>query len=78
MLQGEKLDPDGDYVRRWIPALAALLARWIHRPWEAPAAALAAAGVTLGKTYPEPIIDHAFARQRALAAFARMRLNGGK
>ncbi len=78
VLQGEKLDPDGDYVRRWIPELAALPARWIHRPWEAPPATLEAAGVALGTTYPEPIIDHAFARQRALAAFARMRLARGK
>ncbi|MBX3216120.1 MAG: hypothetical protein KF850_29035, partial [Labilithrix sp.] len=41
--------------------------RWIHRPWEAPAAELARAGIVLGETYPRPIVDHAFARQRFLA-----------
>jgi deoxyribodipyrimidine photo-lyase len=46
-------------------------ARWIHRPWEAPAAVLSKAGVTLGKTYPRRIVDHAAARLRALAALPR-------
>ncbi len=69
VLQGEKFDPDGDYVRRYVPELAKLDARFIHRPWEAPDEALRAAGVTLGKTYPRPIVDHAKARARALAAF---------
>jgi deoxyribodipyrimidine photo-lyase len=68
VLQGQKFDVGGDYVRRWVPELAALDARWIHRPWEAPAAELARAGVVLGKTYPRPIVDHPFARQRFLAA----------
>lgn len=58
----------GDYVRRWVPELAKLGTKWIHRPWEAPQAELARAGVALGKTYPRPIVDHAFARQRFLAA----------
>jgi len=65
-LQGEKFDPAGDYVRRWVPELAALPARLIHKPWQAPAAQLAAAGVHLGKTYPRPIVDHDRARLRAL------------
>ena len=65
-LQGEKFDPDGDYVRRWVPELARLPARFIHKPWKAPAAQLAAAGVRLGKTYPRPIVDHDRARLRAL------------
>ena len=71
--QGEKFDPDGTYVRRFVPELAALAGRWIQRPWEAPAAVLAEAGVVLGKTYPGPIVDHVEARQRALAAFAASR-----
>jgi len=70
VLQGEKFDPEGDYVRRWVPELARLVAKWIHRPWEAPKAALEAAGVRLGETYPLPIVDHARARTRALAAYA--------
>lgn len=70
--QGERFDASGDYVRRWVPELVRLESRWIHRPWEAPASALATAGVVLGETYPRPIVDHAAARQRALAAFAGM------
>lgn len=69
--QGERFDPDGAYVRRWVPEIAALPDRWIHRPWTAPADRLAACGVTLGATYPAPIVDHAAARKRALAALAR-------
>ena len=73
VLQGEKFDPDGTYVRRWVPELAGLPNRFIQKPWMAPDDALAAAGVTLGGTYPLPIIDHAEARQRALDAFASLR-----
>ncbi len=70
VLQGEKFDPGGDYVRRFVPELARLHARFIHRPWEAPEEALRAAGVRLDENYPRPIVDHARARKRALAAFA--------
>lgn len=68
--QGEKFDPEGAYVRRWVPELASLPVRWLHAPWRAPAQVLRAAHVRLGDNYPEPIIDHAFARDRALAALA--------
>jgi deoxyribodipyrimidine photo-lyase len=67
-LQGEKFDRDGAYVRRWIPELALLPDRYIHRPWEAPEAELSRAGVVLGKSYPRPIVDHAYGRARFLAA----------
>jgi deoxyribodipyrimidine photo-lyase len=70
--QGEKFDPDGAYVRRWLPHLARLPDDVIHRPWEASADVLRAAGVELGQTYPVPIIDHAKARARALGAFATL------
>ena len=73
VLQGEKFDPDGDYVREWVPELAELPAKHIHAPWKAPDKVLIKAGVRLGETYPEPIVDHAFARKRALAAYAEMR-----
>jgi len=72
-LQGEKFDPDGAYIRRWIPELAHLPARWIHRPWEAPAPILQSAGVTLGINYPKPVVDLAASRQRALAFFAALK-----
>jgi deoxyribodipyrimidine photo-lyase len=73
VLQGQKCDPQGDYVRRWVPELAALPARWIHHPWDAPADVLTAAGIALGRTYPAPIVDHHQARRRALAALATIR-----
>jgi deoxyribodipyrimidine photo-lyase len=73
ILQGEKFDPDGAYVRRWVPELGALPDRLIHRPWRASPLELASAGVELGKTYPRPIIDHGDGRARALAAYAKVR-----
>lgn len=66
ILQGERFDPDGEYVRRWVPELARLPAKVIHQPWTARAEQLAAAGVRLGQTYPHPIVDHDKARLRAL------------
>ena len=73
VLQGTRFDGDGDYVRRWVPELAKLPAEHIHAPWEAPAAVLARAGVELGKNYPGPIVNHAKARDEALAAFKALR-----
>ena len=69
VLQGRKFDPDGAYVRTWVPELAGLSARFIHEPWRASAEESEGAGVVLGKTYPRPLVDHAAARDRALAAF---------
>jgi len=73
VLQAEKFDPGGAYVRQWVPELERLEAADIHNPWEASSDALSKAGVVLGKTYPKPIVDHAEARARALGAFAKMR-----
>ncbi|HWT10246.1 MAG TPA: deoxyribodipyrimidine photo-lyase [Roseomonas sp.] len=73
VLQGEKFDPDGAYVRRWCPELARLPDRFIHRPHEAPEMILRGAGVTLGRDYPAPVIDLAAGRDRALAAFAAIK-----
>ncbi|MEY4388256.1 MAG: hypothetical protein RLY20_3539 [Verrucomicrobiota bacterium] len=71
--QGEKFDPNGDYVRCWCPELARLPANWIHQPDKAPAEVLRSAGVEIGSNYPQPIVSHAIAREVALAAFARIK-----
>ena len=76
--QAESFDPDGAYVRRFVPELADLDARWIHKPWEAPAGVLAETGIRLGTSYPRPIVDHAAARQAALDAFKASRQPDGQ
>ncbi len=76
VLQGRKFDPEGAYVRRWVPELAGLPAAHLHAPWEAPGPVLAAAGVVLGQNYPRPIVDHATARLAALAAYHQLRETG--
>ena len=73
VLQGEKFDPEGTYVRRWVPELKDMPAKLIHQPWRATPIELASAGIALGKTYPQPLIDHAKGRERALAAYAKIR-----
>lgn len=72
-LQGEKFDKQGDYVKAWCPELAKLPPKYIHRPWEAPDEILKKAGVILGKDYPNPIVDHADARDEALEAYEELK-----
>ena len=67
--QGKRFDSDGVYVRRYVPEIADLPDKYIHAPWEAPADILAEAGVSLGDTYPAPVVDLKASRERALAAF---------
>ncbi|NIO28528.1 MAG: deoxyribodipyrimidine photo-lyase [Candidatus Latescibacteria bacterium] len=73
VLQGEKFDPDGKYVRKWIPEIASIPNQWVHKPWQAPPTLLSRSGVRLGKDYPRPIVDHSSARRRALDAYDAMR-----
>lgn len=71
--QGEKFDPEGDYVRRWVPEIASLPNKYLNRPWEAPSSVLESAKVRLGLDYPNPVVDHREARQRALDGYERIR-----
>lgn len=73
ILQGERFDPQGHYVRRWVPELARLPAGIIHRPWQGRQTELHAAGVQLGKNYPAPIVDLKVSRQQALDGYQRVK-----
>jgi deoxyribodipyrimidine photo-lyase len=73
VLQAERFDPDGAYVRRYVPELGALPDRCLHAPWDAPALVLEGSGVRLGVTYPAPIVGLMEGRDRALAAFAGLK-----
>ncbi|MBT5579654.1 MAG: deoxyribodipyrimidine photo-lyase [Acidimicrobiaceae bacterium] len=69
LTQSRRFDPSGTYIRQWVPELSALSDTSIHEPWSVPPLERAAAGVWIGETYPAPIIDHAFARERTLLAY---------
>ncbi|MBT8096080.1 MAG: FAD-binding domain-containing protein, partial [Woeseia sp.] len=69
VLQGKKFDPKGDYVRCYVPEIADLPDKFLHDPWEAPAEVLSAAGIALGKQYPNPVVELKASRDRALQAF---------
>lgn len=73
MSQGEKFDPDGHYVRTWVPELAKLPNKYLHRPFEAPTEILRLSGVHLGRTYPLPIVNHEKGRKQALDALASLK-----
>ena len=73
VLQGEKFDPRGVYVRHWVPQLSRLPDKWVHQPWAAPAEVLAGAGLSLGANYPQPLVDLKASRLRALDAWGRVK-----
>lgn len=74
--QGERFDAEGAYVRQWCPELARLPNEFIHKPWEAPALVLLAAGVELGKDYPHPMVRHEDARVAAMAGYEAVKAAG--
>jgi deoxyribodipyrimidine photo-lyase len=71
--QAQKFDPDGTYIRRWVPELAALSDKSLREPWRADAAELDGAGITPGETYPQRVVEHSAARAAALAANEALR-----
>ncbi len=73
LLQSEKHDPQGNYIRRWVPALENVEKKYIHEPWTMPEDVQEACGCWIGADYPAPIVDHQQARERALAAYKRAR-----
>jgi deoxyribodipyrimidine photo-lyase len=70
VLQGQKFDPKGNYVRRWVPELVDVPAKYIHKPWEMPSDLQQKLECVIGRDYPAPIVDHTQARERVLAAYA--------
>jgi deoxyribodipyrimidine photo-lyase len=73
--QGRKYDPRGAYVRRWLPEMVRVPDQFIHQPWTMPLEEQQSAECYIGQDYPAPIVDHAWARQRTLAAFTQAREN---
>jgi deoxyribodipyrimidine photo-lyase len=71
--QSKRFDPDGDFIRQYLPQLAGLSGAAIHAPWLAKPEALDKAGVVLGRDYPAPVVDHEEARERTLARFKAIR-----
>ena len=67
--QGKKFDPTGEYIRRYVPELTHLPNKYLYAPWEAPESVLKEADITLGQTYPKPIVDLSQSRQYALDAY---------
>lgn len=72
-LQAKRFDPDGVYIRRYVPELQGVPTKWIFEPWRMGADEQAAAGCVIGCDYPAPIVDHAAARVRALARYEAAR-----
>ena len=78
VLQGQRNDPQGDYVRRWVPELRGVSPARIQDPWAMSALEQTAAGCRIGIDYPAPIVDHAEARARALAVYGEAKAGSGR
>ena len=70
MTQSEKFDPDGKFIRRYVPELARVPDKYIHAPWQMGRIEQEAIGVIIGRDYPAPLVDHAQARNDTLARYA--------
>jgi deoxyribodipyrimidine photo-lyase len=71
--QGQKFDPDGEYVRHWVPEMGAVPAAFIHTPHRMPLAIQQQIGCVIGRDYPAPIVDHSVQRERVLALYGAAR-----
>jgi deoxyribodipyrimidine photo-lyase len=69
VLQSRKFDPQGNYIRKWVPELVNVPDKYIHEPWKMPLDIQSSCGAHIGRDYPQPIVDHRSARERALAAY---------
>lgn len=72
-LQGKRHDPDGAFVRRWVPELTRVPKRYVHQPWTMPLDVQEESGCVIGHDYPAPILDHGWARERATEFFRSAR-----
>ena len=73
IMQSQKFDTEGDYIRKWVPELAKLPTAHLHAPWELGKHELKSYGVVLGQSYPLPQVEHQLGRKRALAALASLK-----
>ncbi len=71
ILQSQKFDPDGTYIRRWVPELVEVPAKFVHEPWRMPSEVQRVSGCVIGQDYPHPIVDHAAMRQRVMDVYQR-------
>jgi deoxyribodipyrimidine photo-lyase len=69
VLQSKKFDPNGSYIRRWVPELQAVPDEWIHEPWKMPDLLQHNIGLRIGSDYPIPIVEHGIAKERTMAAY---------
>jgi deoxyribodipyrimidine photo-lyase len=77
LLQGKKHDPQGATIHRWLPELAHVPDKFLHQPWKMPLEVQREASCVIGQDYAAPIVDHAWARERALAAYTKARQEAG-
>jgi len=78
ILQGKKFDPQGNFVKQWLPKLSEVPTKYIHTPWEMPTTLQEQSGCIIGKDYPQPIVDHKFARNRILDIYGTARQSSGE